>query len=89
MTISTVLIVNESIKNRMHTNKNGIRLRECPLCGQEVEIESGTIVCRRCRLSFDLVGCYNLQNYIDKYWNKRFYDVITPVKEKALNKKER
>ena len=58
----------------MHTNKNGIRLRECPLCGQEVEIKSGTIVCKRCRLSFDLVGCSNIQDYIDKYWNKRFID---------------
>lgn len=72
----------------MHINKNGIRLRECPLCGKDVEIKSGAIVCKRCRLSFNLVGCNNLQDYVDRYWNKRFYDNIARKCEEKMGFEE-
>lgn len=59
----------------MYINKSEIRLRKCPLCGQEAEIKNSAIVCKWCGLSVDFVGYSNLQDYIDKYWNKQFYDI--------------
>lgn len=46
-------------------------LRECPLCGRDVKIESGSIECN-CGLTFRLNnGCQNLQEWVDKHWNIR------------------
>lgn len=55
----------------MTTYPSGIILRECPLCGREVRIVSGSIECI-CGLSFRLnSGMQDLSEWIDAHWNLR------------------
>lgn len=55
----------------MTINRCGIILGSCPLCGRDVEINSGSIECA-CGLSLRIdSGTAPLQEWIDEHWNTR------------------